>query len=105
MGPEGPGLSGVSYNRWGRTNCSGDAVTVYTGKDLKVYLVGGSGGGGGGSGDVPNPIPRIALTKLRLSNHKLAIETGHYSRSFKKPAERTCPICKIEIEDEYHFLI
>ena len=32
------------------------------------------------------------------------IETGRYSRPFKKPTERTCPICKIEIEDEYHFL-
>ena len=46
----------------------------------------------------------IALTKLWLSNHKLAIETGRYSRPFKKPAERICPICKIEMEDEYHFL-
>ena len=46
----------------------------------------------------------LALTKLRLSNHKLAIETGRYSRPFKKPAERICPICKIEMEDEYHFL-
>ena len=47
---------------------------------------------------------RIALTKLRLSNHKLVIETGRYSRPFKKPAERICPICKIEMEDEYHFI-
>ena len=47
----------------------------------------------------------IALTKLQLSNHKLAIETGRYSRPFnKKPEERICPICKIEMEDEYHFL-
>ena len=53
---------------------------------------------------VTNTRHRIALTKLRLSNHKLAIETGRYSRPFKKPAERTCPICKIEIKDEYHFL-
>ena len=37
-------------------------------------------------------------------NHKLAIETGRYSRPFKKPAERICPICNIEMEDEYHFL-
>ena len=48
---------------------------------------------------------RIALTKLRLSNHKLAIETGRYSRLFKKPAERICAICKKEMEDEYHFLL
>ena len=27
-----------------------------------------------------------------------------YSRPFKKPPERTCPICKIEMEDEDHFL-
>ena len=53
---------------------------------------------------VTNTRHRIALTKLRLSNHKLAIETGRYSRPFKKPPERTCPICKIEMEDEYHFL-
>ena len=51
---------------------------------------------------VTNTRHRIALTKLRLSNHKLAIETGR--RPFKKPAERNCPICKIEMEDEYHFL-
>ena len=53
---------------------------------------------------VTNTRHRIALTKLRISNHKLAIETGRYSRPFKKPAERICPICKIEMEDEYHFL-
>ena len=31
---------------------------------------------------VSNTRHRIALTKLRLSNHKLAIETGRYSRPF-----------------------
>ena len=45
---------------------------------------------------VTNTRYRIALTKLRLSNHKLAIETGRYSRPFN-------PICKIEMEVEYHF--
>ena len=30
-GAEGQALSGVTYNRWGRTNCSGDASVVYTG--------------------------------------------------------------------------
>ena len=39
----------------------------------------------------------IAQTKLWLSNHKLAIETGRYSRLFKKPAERICAIRKIEM--------
>ena len=53
---------------------------------------------------VTNTRHRIAVTKLRLSSHKLAIETGRYSRPFKKPAERIRPICKIEMEDEYLFL-
>ena len=30
--------------------------------------------------------------------------TGRYSRPFKKPSERICPISKTEMEDEYHFL-
>ncbi|XP_068685703.1 short-chain collagen C4-like isoform X2 [Montipora foliosa] len=30
-GPQGPRLAGVSYNRWGRTSCSGNATVVYTG--------------------------------------------------------------------------
>ena len=47
---------------------------------------------------------RITLTKLRLSNHKLAIETGRYIRPYKKPEERICPICKKDVEDEIHFL-
>ena len=58
-------------------------------------------GGGGGEGRF---LKKNCQTKLRLSNHKLVIETGRYSRPFKKPAERTCAICKIEIEDGYHFL-
>ena len=53
---------------------------------------------------VTNTRHKITLTKLRLSNQKLAIETGRYSRPFKKPEEGICPICKIEMEDEYHFL-
>ena len=41
---------------------------------------------------VTNTRHRIALTKLRLSNLKLAIEIGPCSRPRKKPAERICPI-------------
>ena len=37
---------------------------------------------------VTNTRYRIALTKLRLNNHKLAIETGRYSRAFKKRYSR-----------------
>ena len=36
---------------------------------------------------VTNTRHRIALTKLRLSHHKLAPEIGGYLRPFKKPAE------------------
>ena len=46
----------------------------------------------------------ITLTKLRLSNHKLAIETGRYVRPYKKPEEGICPTCKKDVEDEIHFL-
>ena len=57
------------------------------------------------------PTPRI----LNLLNGMLLIfqrpsplgllhDPGRYSRPFKKAAERTCPICKIEMEDDYHFL-
>ena len=45
---------------------------------------------------------RITLTKLRLSNHKLA-KKGQYVRPYEKPEERICPICKKDIEDEIHF--
>ena len=45
------------------------------------------------------------MTKLRLSNHRLAIETGCYMRPYKKPNERICPLCKKEAEDEKHFLV
>ena len=53
---------------------------------------------------VTNIRHRITLTKLRLSNQKLAIETGRYVRPYKKPEERICPICKKDVEDEIHFL-
>ena len=43
-------------------------------------------------------------TKLRLCNHKLAIETGRYLRPYKKPEERIWRIYKLEMEDEYYVL-
>ena len=33
-----------------------------------------------------------------------AIQTGRYVRTYKKPEERICPICKKAVEDEIHFL-
>ena len=54
---------------------------------------------------VTNIRHRTTMTKLRLSNHRLAIETGRYKRPYKKPNERMCPLCKREAEDEKHFLV
>ena len=54
---------------------------------------------------VTNIRHRTTMTKLRLSNHRLAIETGRYMRPYKKPNERMCPLCKREAEDEKHFLV
>jgi hypothetical protein len=47
---------------------------------------------------------RICLSKLRISSHKLAIETGRHNNIDR--AERYCIICNSnDIEDEYHFII
>ena len=51
---------------------------------------------------VTNIRHRTTVTKLRLSNYRLAIETGRYMRPYKKPNERICPLCKKEAEDEKH---
>ena len=40
--------------------------------------------------------------KLRISNHKLNIETGRYDRISR--CDRICPVCSLDIEDEIHFL-
>ena len=48
---------------------------------------------------------RNITTKLQLSNHRLAIETGHYMRPYKKLNERICPLCRKEAEEEKHFLV
>ena len=45
---------------------------------------------------------RKTLVKLRISNHKLNIETGRYDKISK--CDRICPVCGLNIEDEIHFL-
>ncbi|XP_073251799.1 uncharacterized protein [Porites lutea] len=55
--------------------------------------------------NVRNINHRVAITKLRLSNHKLAIETGQYVKPYQPPEERICPLCKTGLEDEEHFLM
>ena len=45
---------------------------------------------------------RKTLVKLRISNHKLNIETGRYDKISR--CDRICPVCSLDIEDEIHFL-
>jgi len=48
---------------------------------------------------------RFAMTRLRLSSHRLAIETGRWKKPTPVPFdERKCTVCKT-LEDEYHFII
>ena len=48
---------------------------------------------------------RVAITKLRLSNHKRTIEIGRYVKPYQPPDQRICPLCKTGLEDEDHFLM
>ena len=50
-----------------------------------------------------NVSDRTALTKLRLSDHSLAIEKGRHENI--NESDRTCPFCPGQVEDEFHFLI
>ena len=46
---------------------------------------------------------RIALGRLRSSNHRLANESGRWHKPHPTPVdERKCMLC--DIEDEYHFI-
>ena len=46
---------------------------------------------------------RSQVTKLRLSNHNLAIETGRHKNIPKE--SRFCPFCPTLVENEMHFLL
>jgi hypothetical protein len=50
---------------------------------------------------------RTALTRLRVSSHRLHIETGHWHKPNAIPVgERKCTMCeKDTIEDEFHFVL
>ena len=48
---------------------------------------------------------RTALTKLRLSSHRLEIEAGRWAKPQPVPREnRLCTVCNV-LEDEHHFLV
>lgn len=55
--------------------------------------------------EVSNIKHRISLTKLRISDHSLHIETGRYTKPYTEAHERICNLCKKEVEDEKHFLL
>ena len=44
---------------------------------------------------------RIAVSKLRLSDHRLEMETGRYHRPKKNVNDRLCSVCN-EVESEMH---
>ena len=52
---------------------------------------------------VDNIKDRMALSKLRLSSHTLAIEKGRHQSIIQ--SDRKCPFCPEEIENEKHFLV
>jgi hypothetical protein len=46
-----------------------------------------------------------SLCKLRVSSHRLHIESGRWTKPIRTPInERTCQICNL-LEDEFHFII
>ena len=48
---------------------------------------------------------RIALSKLRLSSHRLAVETGRWRKPESVPyVNRKCLSCNV-LDDEYHFVL
>ena len=52
--------------------------------------------------DIPKTL-RNKLTKIRISAHSLAIETGSYTKPITPSDQRTCKYCKHLVEDEKHF--
>jgi len=48
---------------------------------------------------------RVSMSRLRLSAHRLCIETGRWTKPYSIPVnERKCLTCNV-IEDEYHFVL
>ena len=52
--------------------------------------------------EIKNVAIRIQITRFRLSNHNLMIETGRHSDIPKE--QRYCPFCQNKVETEIHFL-
>ena len=60
--------------------------------DLETYLL------------HPNRKERVAMVKLRTSDHKLMIEIGRHKQPIMPREERLCHMCTTKVEDEVHFL-
>jgi len=55
---------------------------------------------------IQNKKHQRALTRLRVSSHKLNVELGRHSRPPVPRTERICNFCDVnEIDDEIHFMI
>jgi hypothetical protein len=52
--------------------------------------------------NIHNITDRISMSRFRLSNHRLRIETGRHQKIERQ--NRKCPFCPSDIEDEVHFL-
>ena len=49
---------------------------------------------------------RIAIARIRTSNHRLPIETGRYGQNRVPREERVCTKCDSgQVGDEYHFIL
>lgn len=53
--------------------------------------------------EIPKSL-RCYLTRIKISAHPLAIETGRYSKPKVPSNQRFCNFCKTKVEDEVHFL-
>ena len=47
----------------------------------------------------------LFLSKIRLSAHSLAIETGRCNKPFTPAEKRYCKYCLNQVENEKHFLL
>ena len=55
---------------------------------------------------IKNPMFRQAMTRLRISNHTLFIESSCHTNPPIPAQERLCTLCNLrDVEDEPHFLI
>ena len=46
---------------------------------------------------------RVALSKLRVSSHRIEVEVGRWTRPKTSLVARKCRVCNV-VEDEFHFL-